>query len=370
MKIGIDVRMFGPFHSGLGRTNQQHILALQKLDTDHEFVLFLNDDAYDTVPDHPKFKKVRANIGWYGWEEQTKLKKIISREEVDLMHFPHWNVPLAYSEPFIVTIHDLIMQHYKRPDATTLGPFTYWIKDKVARIVLNHAAKKAQHIMTPSEFTKMDVSKMLRIDPNKITTIYEGVTKHEDSSKDDSVLKTFNITKPYVLYVGNAYPHKNLDTLVDAWYNMPLNDEYELVLVGKHNHFYKQLVEHVKNKGIKNIVFTDFVEDSDLGALYKYATLYVFPSLYEGFGLPPLEAMAHGVPVVSSDSSCLPEILGSGALFFDATSVDHMADTIERALSDESVRFDLVSQGREEIKRYSWEEYAKKTLHIYNQFLK
>lgn len=369
MKIGIDARMFGPFHSGLGRTNQQHILALQKLDTDHEFVLFLNDDSFDSVPEHDNFKKVRVNIGWYGWEEQVKFTKIIKREDVDLMHFPHWNVPLSYNEPFVVTIHDLIMQHYRRPAATTLGPFTYWIKDKIARIVLKHAAKASKQIITPSVFTKNDVSKTLLIDPEKIIPVYEGVTKEMGkSSSSENILEKYSITKPYVLYVGNAYPHKNLEGLLKAW-NLfeETNSEYQLVLVGKENHFYKNVQESTAAKSCNNVIFTGFVPDAELHALYKQSSLYVFPSLYEGFGLPPLEAMAHGVPVISSDRSCLPEILGSGALFVDPENAEQFSDMIEKVLSDRDVQYDLKNNAKMELEKYDWGKYAKEILKVYER---
>jgi glycosyltransferase involved in cell wall biosynthesis len=170
--------------------------------------------------------------------------------------------------------------------------------------------------------------------------------------------------------VGNAYPHKNLEKLIGAFEALINNNkDLELVLVGEMDYFYQRLKKYVREKFsqlVSKVIFTDFVSDEELVVLYGNSAIYVFPSLCEGFGLPPLEAMVHGVPVVSSRSTCLPEVLGEAAVYFDATSPQDMAEKINKVLSDESSRQKLIAAGYEQIKKYSWEKMAEETLKIYS----
>ncbi len=371
MRVGIDARMLGPQCGGLGRYTQQLIDHLITLSGDDEYVLFLKKDNWELVPEHPKIRKVLADIHWYGWEEQFRFLRILKKEQIDLMHFPHWNVPLFYNDPFVVTVHDLLLMHYPTREASTLGWFRYAFKYIAYKVVLAHAVKKAKHIFTPSEFTRQDVHKTLNVSLDKMSVTYEAYLNHKTQDTNNSVLKKFNIAKPYVLYVGVAFPHKNLKGLLNAWkiIEKTFEDEYQLVLVGKKNYFYEKLLKSEEIKQCNNVVYTDFVSDDELLTLYKHATLYTFPSLYEGFGLPPLEAMSHGVPVVSSNRTCLPEILGEAALYADPEDHEQFASAIERALVDEDIRFELKQKGVEELKRYSWKRMAEETLDVYSEFL-
>ncbi len=372
MKIGIDARMYGPRHSGLGRYVEQLIEQLKDIDTDNEYVIFLKHDTFDLfVLPSAKWKKVLADVHWYGVEEQLKMPRIIKKEQVDLMHFPHWNIPLMYRGPFVVTIHDLIMFHYVRKDATTHGPVVFWIKDMLHRFVVHSAAKRAKHIFATSEFTKHDIVKTLNVDEQKINVTYQApFSDHRESTiNNNAVLQKNIIGSPYVLYVGNAYPHKNLTRLIAAFkkVNTKMDDTHQLVLVGKKSKWYSVLEDSVGFDS--SIVFTGFVTDEELNELYEHAVLYAFPSLYEGFGLPPLEAMMHGIPVVSSNASCMPEVLGSAALYFDPESVEDMARVIGIGLSHEDIRYTLQQQAKEELKKYSWKHLGEKTLRIYNMYL-
>jgi len=363
MKIGIDCRMLGSQCAGLGRYVEQLVKNLQKIDSANQYVLFLKRDDWEQVEEKDNFTKVEANIDWYSWAEQTEFSGIIKKQKLDLMHFPHWNVPLFFNQPFIVTIHDLIMYHYPRQEASTHGTLVYWFKDKAHRLVMRQAVKKAKHILVTSQFTKQDVHTTLNIPKEKMTVTYQA--PFEQIKSGDVDLGKYNITKPYVLYVGNAYPHKNLEGLVKAWeiFADKYGKDYQLVLVGKENFFYNKLKSQIGDN--QDIVLTGFVPDEELVGLYKQAQLYIFPSLYEGFGLPPLEAMIYGVPVVSSNSSCLPEVLGEAALYFDPNNHEQMAATIQTGLTNEDVRYDLSLKAEEELKRYSWEKLAKQALAMY-----
>jgi glycosyltransferase involved in cell wall biosynthesis len=372
MRIGIDARMLGSGF-GLARYVEQLVLHLQKIDKENEYVLFLKKENFDFVKiDNTNFKKVIADIPWYSFQEQISLKKIIDKEKVNIMHFPHWNVPFFCSVPYIVTIHDLIMFHFPRPEATTLGPLKFWIKDKAHRLIIKRAVKKSKHIIVTSEFTKHDLNKTLGVPLEKMTTTYQApfttVNNLQLTFDSEEVLDKFGIKKPFVLYVGSAYPHKNLKGLLKAWdlFQNKFENEFQLVLVGKDDYFYKKLKESEVFISLgKKVVHTGFVSDKDLCSVYKNASLYVFPSFYEGFGLPPLEAMSYGIPVASSSATCLPEVLGEGALYFDPENYEQIADTVHAGLTNEDLRFEIKSKIRQELLRYSFDNLAKQTLGVY-----
>ena len=377
MKIGIDARMLGPGF-GLARYVQQLVLHLQKIDYENQYVLFMRSGNWDRFyPEQDNFKKVLAEIPWYSVSEQTKFPEIIQKEGVDLMHFPHWNVPLLYRGPCVVTVHDLIMYHYPRQEATTLGPLGYWFKDKMARLVIRNAVKKAQTILATSEFTRQDIHQTLGVPVERMLVTYQAPFDEERGKGDVGrgkitetlILKKYGIDKPYVLYVGAAYPHKNLEGLLQAWklFQEKYGETYQLIFVGADNFFYKKLIHSSVCKESSNIIFTGFVEDSELTVLYEYAWLYVFPSLYEGFGLPPLEAMTHGVPVVSSNRSCMPEVLGDAALYFDPENYEQMSEVMHTGLTNIDMQLELQQNAREHLKLFSWKKLAKETLGIYER---
>lgn len=369
MKIGIDARMMSS-DFGIGRYVQQLVKHLLEIDKKNQYVLYVRkyENGYETT-NYENCKIVIADIPWYGWEEQIKFKKIIDREKVDLMHFPHWNVPLLYNKPFVVTIHDLTMYHYSRPEATTLGPLKFWLKDKAHRLVVRHAVKRAKKIFVTSEFTKQDVHQTLGVPMEKMVVTYQapfGRNKIQDTNK-------LQINGSYVLYVGAAYPHKNLGGLLKAWkiFHDKYGLDYKLVLVGRRDYFYNKLLPVISDQlsvitDHRSLIYLDNINDEQLSGLYQNARLFVFPSLYEGFGLPPLEAMSHGVPVVSSNRACMPEALGDAALYFDPENYEQIADVIHRGLTDEDARFELKNNANELLKMYSWEKLARETKMWYN----
>jgi len=377
MRIGIDARMMSSGF-GIGRYIEQLVIHLLELPQREsvDFVLFLKPEG---IVDYAYLKEkyinvsfVLADIHWYTFAEQWKFLKILNNSSLDLMHFPHWNVPLFYNKPFVLTVHDLTMFHFPRPEATTLGPIKFWIKDKAHRFILKSATKRAKCIFVTSEFTKQDIEKHLKVPKEKMVVIYQApFNQDKKSNPQEGVdkLKQWGITFPYVLYVGAAYPHKNLSRLLRAWKRVEEQTEkdYQLVLVGKKTPFYENLLESDGMKECKNVIYTDFVEDTDLELLYRNAKLFVFPSLYEGFGLPPLEAMTYKIPIVSSSASCLPEVLGEGALYFDPESEENMAQVIIIGLEDENIRMDIISAGKEILPSYSWNILAKKTFDGYRK---
>jgi glycosyltransferase involved in cell wall biosynthesis len=241
------------------------------------------------------------------------------------------------------------------------------------RLIINSAIKRSEKIITVSEFTKKDILENYKnIASEKINITYEACEKSPapSSNKDEEILGYYGIIKPYLIYVGNAYPHKNLEKLVSAF--SLLREDYphlSLAFVGKEDYFYLRLKKLVKDKKIKNIIFLGYVPDCDLDSLHRNASAYVFPSLYEGFGLPPLEAMAVGTPVISSDHPCMQEILGNSAYYFNGRVEAEIAKAIKKILADNALREKLIAAGYQQVKKYGWGKMAKETLKIYKSLL-
>jgi len=376
-RVGIDARFYGPIGKGLGRYTQEIVDNLIKLDTLNEYIIFLYKDNYDEFEcDGERVKKIKVNIRWYTLAEQLIYPFIIWRARLDLMFFPHFNMPAFTPRKYIITIHDLILTKFPTVRATTLAPWLYKIKNLAYKIIIKLAVRRAKKIITVSNFTKNDLVDYFKLDKKKIVVTYEGVAnlnKNRDdlfteTQEDQKVLSKYNITKPYLLYVGNAYPHKNLESLVEVLPEIrKKHSDLSLVMVGKEDYFYARLKENILEK--TNIIFTDFVTDEDLEILFKNALVYVFPSKYEGFGLPPLEAMAKGCPVVSSNASCLPEILGEAAEYFDPENREEMKNSINKVIVDKKLRGDLIEKGYKQAKKYNWWECANETYVVIRELL-
>lgn len=375
-RIGIDARFYGPIGKGLGRYTQEVVDNVIKLDQENEYVVFLRQENFtDFNSTNPKVKKVLANVRWYSLAEQILMPYYIWRERLDLVHFPHFNVPLFCPVKFTVTIHDLILIKFPTRRATTLNPLFYKIKNFSYKIVIAAAIRRAKKVLAVSQYTKNEIIKHFKVKPEKIIVTYEGVAdltgEGTGAANPENFLKKYNITKPYLLYVGNAYPHKNLEGLIKVFAEINKNfPALKLVLVGKEDYFYRRLTRIANSlASASDIIFPGYVPDADLKILYANGLAYVFPSFYEGFGLPPLEAMAHGLPVVSSNKTSLLEILGDAAVYFNPEDRSEMKAKIEKVINDENLSQNLISRGYEQIKKYNWIACAKKTLEVYKNLL-
>lgn len=371
MRIGIDARFYGSLGKGLGRYTERLIHHLEQLaPAGDEFVVFLRQENWDDyTPANSRFTKQLADFRWYSFAEQVQMPKLVRAAQLDVMHYPHFNVPVWTPKPFVVTVHDLILTHYPTRRATTLGPLKYWLKQAAYRIVLSRAVARASRILTVSNFTKTDIQQYFGYDPKKITVAYEAVDDFPEPQVDDSeVRERLRLPGKFLLYVGNAYPHKNLEQLIAlAKLLREQQSDLHIVIVCKHDYFLQRVQTLARQAGVTDCVhFPGYVSDSDLGALYRLAHAYVFPSLYEGFGLPPLEAMAQGTPVLSSDAACMKEILGNAALYFNPHEVRGMLATLQRLDSEPGLRTQCIAAGREQVQRYSWSALARATLQAYH----
>jgi len=388
-RIGIDARFYGPLGKGLGRYTQEIVDNIINIDRDNDYVIFLGANNFDEfiVPptETERIKKVKVNIRWYTWKEQIFLPFYFKRERLDLIHFPHFNVPILVLNKFVVTVHDLILTKFPTIRATTLSPLVYKLKNLAYRLVIWLALRRAQKIITVSEFTKKDIVAQFHIAPRKIVVTYEGVAnlaKGNDTLfvkklDEEGTLGRYKINHNFLLYIGNAYPHKNLEGLVRVFAEvLPEYPQLRLVLVGKSDYFYDRVKDYARSLGLYRegqanspIIFPGYVPDMELEILFKRALFYIFPSLYEGFGLPPLEAMAKGCPVLSSDKSSLPEILGDAAYYFNPDDDHQMKAAIKKMIGDGGLRADLVRKGFSQAKKYNWWECAYATSKVYHLVL-
>jgi glycosyltransferase involved in cell wall biosynthesis len=363
MRIGIDVRLWN--ETGVGRYIRNLVWQLEKIDKKNEYVLFtysgINRSELNIQSN--RFKIVETNIHWHTIEEQTQLPKILEKENLNLVHFPYFSVPILYKKPFVITIHDLIINHYPTGKASTLPLPVYYLKHFGYQFVMKQAAKKAQKILTVSEATKSEIVEHLNVSADKITVTYEGVDKKLTANNGQGTKGK----EKYFLYVGNAYPHKNLERLIEVFEKIiKEKPQCKLLLVGKEDYFYTRLKEKVLSKHLEDsIVFCRNVSDEELMRLYAGATALITPSLMEGFGLPGLEAMHHGTLVLASDIPVYKEVYQDAAIYFDPLDVVAMHATILKVLDNGETFTKHIAKGYQLAKNFSWEKMAKETLKVY-----
>ncbi len=368
MRIVIDARLWS--ESGIGRYIRNLVWQLQEIDKENDYLILHLKKEFEGINYQGNFKGVLADYRWYGFAEQFSLPKLIKSLNPDLVHFPHFNVPIFFKGKYVVTIHDLIHQHFQMKRATTRDPLTYKIKKMGYKRVFSSAICNAQKIMTPSDFVKKQLLKEWCANSHRVTVTPEGVEEgfieliNECKDQDfKGFAEKFRIKKPYLFYVGNAHPHKNIPGIIQAFSVVKnLYPDLSLVLSGPSHHFWEQIKKGSKTDGV---IFTGFVSEKELAVLYKNAAAFVMPSLEEGFGIPLLEAMAAGCPVVTSNAASLPEVGGNACLYFDPKKEGDTVEKIIQVIGNESLRKELIKKGHNRIKDFSWEKMAKQTLEVY-----
>jgi glycosyltransferase involved in cell wall biosynthesis len=359
--IVIDARQSG---TSTGRYVDKLIEYLYQLKTGHSFTILAKTNRLDYMRKvAPKFKIVECPYKEFTFAEQTKLLKQIKGLNPDLVHFPIVQQPVLYRGKVVTTMNDLTTIRFRNPSKNWLI-FTIkrWVYIWVNKVV----ARKSNALITYTEFVKDDVAKYTHTNSRKYTVIYLGADEVEAKVEP---LKDLD-GKKFIMYVGRPLPHKNLDRLIDAFGQIQKNQpDLHLVLAGKKDELYRRIAKRVKQESFENVVFTDFISDGQLRWLYENTSAYVFPSLSEGFGLPGLEAMIAGAPVVSSNATCLPEVYKDGAQYFDPLDIDDMAKAITKVLNNELLRKELIKKGKVVASKYSWQKTAQQTLEVYNQVL-
>lgn len=376
MRIGIDGRLWS--ETGVGRYIRNLVKNLGQSDKKNQYVIFLRHKEFKGVElPGENWQKRLADIRWHTLGEQIAMPQILGREKLDLIHFPYFNVPILYRGPFVVTVHDLIINHFPTGKATTLPWPFYQLKRSGYQMALCHAVKNSRKIIAVSEATKQEIVDHFGINPGKVAVTYESgklevFKDHKPASPAGrSEIIDHKLKEPYLLYVGNAHPHKNLERLLAAFKKVKsASQNLKLVLVGKEDYFYNRLKNKVKEMGLSDaVVFYGEASDMELVGLYKNAVALILPSLMEGFGLPALEAMDQGCLVLASDIPAFHEICRDAAIYFDPHDINDIAAKIEKVIHSNDAYYPskLIAKGLEQTKMFSWEKMAKETLKIYEE---
>jgi glycosyltransferase involved in cell wall biosynthesis len=360
-RVLIDARESG---TSTGRYIDKLIENLAKLNTDLDFSIITKPHRQEYIRTiAPNFGIEITEYKEFTFGEQLGFKKQIESIGADLVHFGMVQQPIQFKGKVVTTIHDLTGVRFKNP---AKNPITYKAKQRVYKHVIKKAAKKSVYVISASEYVKQDLVKYTGLDSKKFVVTYESADYIKDTSEE--ILSLSN--KQFIMYIGRPTPHKNLWRLIEAFVLLKKDHpDLILVLAGKLDFNYKQIKDRINANKIDGVVFTDFVSEGQLKWLYQHCVAYVFPSLSEGFGLPGLEAMIHGAPVVSSNATCLPEIYGDAAIYFDPKDIKDIANNIDKLLVDDKLRDEMKSKGLEQAKKYSWATMAKETLEIYQRAL-
>jgi glycosyltransferase involved in cell wall biosynthesis len=377
MKIGIDARFYGPTHAGLGRYTKNLVDQLTHIDNDNEYVIFLHtSNADEFTTNNPRFSKRIVSAGHYSVKEQLTLPALLQKEQLDLMHFPHLNVPLGYRGRYVVTIHDLIMHKFKNRAVTTKVRPIYETKHLAYRLITRWAATHAAAVIVPSKAVKGELMEFYKLPNDKVVVTYEAADDNKRESRHGEVnrsmiLNKYAIAKPFIMYVGNVYPHKNIELLARAMKDLHVRYGLSLILPSARSIFLQRTEQMMKDYHVRDwVVLPGYVPDQDLRVLYSQAEAYVFPSLSEGFGLPPLEAMAAGLPVVCSDIPVLREVCGDAALFIDPHDPQSVVEQVGRLMADKRLRQTMIDRGLAREKLFSWQKMAEETVAVYESVIK
>lgn len=366
MHIGIDAHAIGARQGGNETYIRNLITALAELDRENRYTL------YFSVPEAAEVWRNRyTNFAVRLLPPHTPLVRVpltlayeLRRRPVEVLHVQYTAPPFCPA-PVVTTIHDLAFEHL---------PETFTRRGKAQlRLTVRRTARRAAHILTVSEYSRQDIRKTYRMPADKITVTYNGCEEQFTplrAEEETAVIKRkFGITKDYLLAVGSLQPRKNLLRLLRAYAKLREQQpdfQLQLVLVGRQLWLYQEILREIKQQGFAaDVIVTNYVRDEDLPALYRSAVALVYPSLFEGFGLPPLEAMACGTPVITSNTSSLPEVVGQAALLVDPYDETAIARAIWQIARDAPLRKHLQEAGLVQAKQFTWREAAKKTLAAY-----
>lgn len=360
-RIVIDGRESG---TSTGRYVDKLIEYLHKLEPEYEIIVLTKPARIDFMKAVASgFKVLESNYKEFTFAEQIGFLRQLNKLEPDLVHFSMTQQPVLYKGKVVTTIHDLSTARFNNPTKNWL---VFKFKQQVYKWVIKRVANKSEVLITPSDWVKYDVAQFADISPEKISVTPEAADIIHDNPRPVADLEK----QKFIMYVGRPLPHKNLRRLIRSFSEVQLtHPKLKLALVGKLDDNYELLRKYIRQNDISGIVFTDFVSESQLRWLYENAQAYVFPSLSEGFGLPGLEALAHGLPLVSSRATCLPEIYKDAAVYFDPKSASDMSEKIKMVLEDKELAAKLRQKGPRLAAQYSWKRTAEQTLALYEQIL-
>jgi len=373
VKIAIDIRRMTEF--GIGTYTRNVVRALARLDRQNKYFLIGSPEKVREIGPLPaNFHTVPLLESDRTWKGYFEFRTIVRRLQCDLVHIPHlFSRPRLLPCPYVMTVHDLLEHMSRFKGGSGLWRTTHY---QLTRRVMN----QAERILAVSNFSKSEVEKVFGIPSGKIEVVYNAIDErflhgHATEADRQLIAERYLVTYPFLLYAGRISPHKNLIRIIEAFSALRgelekenLFPELKLIIIGDDLSGHPDLRRTVVRSGVHNEVrFFGFVPIEILRIFYDLATVFLFPSLYEGFGLPPLEAMAHGTPVVTSNTSSLPEVVGNAAVLVNPENVFEIMRATHRVLIDRGLRERLKQAGYEQVKRFSWDESARKILRVYQE---
>ncbi|MEE9188508.1 MAG: glycosyltransferase family 1 protein [Anaerolineales bacterium] len=373
MRIGIDATALPPQPVGAGNYIIQLIRALASLKVNDEFVIFAQQRgrALISLPENDSFEWIileDRNPGSRLIWEQTLFPQLIRRSGVDLLHSMHYTRPVRVPCASVVTFHDMTFFLY--PELHTRAKRLFF------PLAIRASARQADALTAVSESTRQDAIRILGISPEKIAATQLGVDPAfrpiNDAGFKRVIAEKYDLPERFILYVGLLEPRKNLPMLIRAYKRLIDGGEnYKLVLVGRYGWMYEELLKQINNLDLEGMVhFTGYVSQEDLPLVYNLSSLFVYPTLYEGFGLPALEAMACGVPVITTDVSSLPEIVGEAGILVPVNNVEALYGAMIAVLGDEDLRRKMINKGIQRAAKFTWEQTAKLTFQVYQQVMR
>jgi glycosyltransferase involved in cell wall biosynthesis len=373
LKIAIDIRRMSEF--GVGTYIRNVVRTLGRLDRENKYLLIGPPVKVREIgPLPPNFHSVPLLAPERSWQGYREFRTALQRLDCDLVHVPNlFSVPRGLPCPYLMTVHDML-EHMSR--AREQSGFWRSLHFQLTRRVL----RGAERIFAVSKFTKAEIEKLFEIPSNRIEVVYNAIDErflhgHATAADRDLIAKRYQVTYPFLLYAGRISAHKNVVRMIEAFSALKtelerdqLYPDLKLIIIGDDLSGNPDLRRTVVRSGVQNDVrFLGFIPIDVLRIFYDLAKIFVFPSLYEGFGLPPLEAMAHGTPVVTSNVSSLPEVVGDAAVLVNPENVFEIRRALHRVLTDKPLRDRLKERGYQQAARFSWETSVRRILEVYRQ---
>lgn len=364
MSVTIDYTSAVRQRAGIGRYTRSLIHALARIDQQTAYTLFTPHDAryvHDAALFPSNFRLAHAPLDervmvtlWQRLRVPLPIELMTGASNV--FYSPDFVLPPTRAHKKILTVHDL---SFKRVPETAVPNLKWYLEGAVTR-----AVARADLIFADSDATRTDLIELFNVAPARVQTLYSGCEDIfrpvEDARKFARARETYKLTKPFILSVGTLEPRKNLTRLIEAFARLPQRADFELLIAGGRGWLYDEILQAPVQFGVEDCVrFLGFVPDADLPAVYSLATLFVYPSLYEGFGLPVLEAMACGAAVITSNVSSLPEVAGDAAVLINPRATDELADTLEKLLDDNAQRAQMKQQSLAQAQKFSWDASAR-----------
>jgi len=366
MRIGIDARLFYHQPAGISKYTWKLANALSRIDKSNEYLFFQHRKHTDPLIRQANFRRVTLFTPTHNRLEQPLLALELKRHRLDLLHSTDFIPPLFSSVPSIITVHDLGFLHW--PHFLTKDSAAYYGQ-------IDRAVRHARHIIVPSQHTKQDMIGQLGVPEEHISVIYEaadGLYQPLPLEATRAAVKTkYHLPARFILFVGTVEPRKNVVGLLKAFHHLRTRyniADTALVLAGKKGWLYEEIGKTVQELGLESsVIFTGRISDEELHQLYVAAHVHVHPAFYEGFGLPPLEAMACGTPTVVGNTSSLPEVVGDAGLLVDPAQYEEMAVAVHRLLTDPALHAEMREKGLQRAKCFSWHAAAVQTLEVYRR---